>query len=146
LQQWMSWFTPEIQTALLSTLWYLNVAPPEALPNFSGNSRIMTTVGSIAVAEPSWVGELTLTVVTTTIVSVYIYDAFMFINDHVARLKAKNKSKCARYYNNCNGYIWQCDQCFRGCLVNLDGCWNCAACPIEGSQNCKWENGVICNE
>jgi len=146
LQNWMSWVTPEIQTALLSSLWYLNVAPPEALPNFGGSSRILTTIGAISLSEPTFVSELVLAAVVTTFVSVYIYDAYMFINDHVARLKVKNKNKCVRYFNSCNGYRWQCDQCLRGCLVNLDGCWNCSACPIEGSQNCQWENGEICNE
>src|SRR5690606_8518699 len=80
LQNWMSWFTPELRGALMNTLLYVNVAPPEAMPDFGGHARILSTLLAVGVIEPTVAGEITTVIVAGGIISLYVYSAYNFFS------------------------------------------------------------------
>lgn len=141
LQNWMSWFTPELRGALLNTLLYVNVAPPESLPDFGGHARILSTILAVGVLEPTVAGEITTVIVTGGIISFYVYSAYNFFSA-ISTDIVLTGAECFEYYDDCitqygnNPYdCVSCDSCYRYCLLNKE--WDNHNCPRTYNKSCK---------
>lgn len=137
LSDWMSWLTPELRTALLSTLLYVNIAPEGALPNISGDARILSTVWSAAIfADPATpVGEIGAALLTASIGAVYVYWASSFLMNYGANMVNRRQMCLEKYLvcidiygNNPYDYV-SCDTCQQNCITN--GAWPDYMCNLS---------------
>lgn len=137
LQNYLSWLSPELYAALHSTLMYLNIASPQALPNFSGDSRVLTTMTAVAIVEPSAVGEVVVAATFSVIAIIYIVRAADFFMNLTPRVIAR-RNMCAEGYAICVDVYshipfgpfneYSCQNCLERC--NTNGFWDFGRCNI----------------
>jgi len=143
LSEYLSWLTQDLISKILSNEWANNIPTASALPSFDGDASILSTIWVFAVVEPTPVGEIIASIATGIILPVQIYRASSFFSSGVAMRKALNEPKCYNYWLQCS-VPWQCGDCYTGCMVNLDGCWNCDGCPLPTVSNCLFGDGLLC--
>ena len=134
LQNWLSWFTPELRGAMLSTLVFVNIAPPSALPNIAGHARILSTITIGGLLEPTFAGEITTALITGVMYTLYAHAAYNFFSA-ISVNSVKNHEKCLKKYLTCleiygnNPYDGvQCHICQSNYITN--GFWPNNLCPL----------------
>lgn len=144
MQEWMSWLTPGLRSMTLNTLVYINIAPPETLPDFGTHARILTIAWTAGIIEPTPFGEIIVGTTSAVIASIYVIEAYSFINNQLAIRKAKNYDRCFGLWELCTSpynrltqkpKVLDCWACLNTCQNSISGEWICSSCPLVGICN-----------
>ncbi|GLU55299.1 hypothetical protein [Dyadobacter frigoris] len=118
------WMLPEV-TFLLARGGQVNLNVP--LPP-SYNGKVLAAIATVAIPEPTPVGEIVLAGAAAVVTSMYIYDQIVFVNylrEH------PHLGKCIEYYVRCREDLpsnTPCDMCLHKCRAIAE--WDQHQCLI----------------